>query len=105
MIQIYPNQWFTFPAGICVGGQNGKMGPTERPFKGRIHGFTDWNQLRKFELMDQAFQKIQMLPGLGCFLLSSRLGLQNSPLQRGSHPQPRFPRDQRPNNKSMKTQY
>ena len=81
------------------------MSPTERPFLGRIHGFTDWYQLRKFKLMDQAFKKMQMLQGLGCFLLSSMLGFKNSPLQRCSHPQPRFSLDQRPNNKSMKTQY
>ena len=44
----------------------GNKGPTERPFRGRIHGFTDWDQLRKFQLLDQAFQKVQMLPGFVC---------------------------------------
>ena len=32
------------------------MGPTEEPFRGRIHGFTNWDQLIKFELMDQFCQ-------------------------------------------------
>jgi hypothetical protein len=40
------------------------MGPSKDPYTEYI---TNWDKLRNFELMDEAFPKIQMLPGLCCF--------------------------------------
>jgi hypothetical protein len=42
---------------ICGGGQSRKIGPTER----QNTWYNDWDQLRKFEMMDQAFQKMKMM--------------------------------------------